>query len=76
MKVDIESNSIRALVIATESPSTTDLGGLQGDVQCVPFADRGFMNAALDATEILRAYAGRDAGLQQTPHSHSLGWAS
>ena len=74
--MEIESIRIRALVIATESPSTTDLGGLQGDVQRVPLADRGFMNAALDATEILRACAGREAGLQQTPHSHSLGWRS
>jgi len=46
-------------VVLMVEEGVTDLGGLQGDVQRIHFADRGFMNAALDAVEILRA--GREA---------------
>jgi hypothetical protein len=48
-------------VVLMVEGGVTDLGGLQGDVQRIPFEDRGFMNAALDAVEVLRAYAGREA---------------
>lgn len=50
----------KPIVLMVEE-GVTDLGGLQGDVQRIHFAERGFMNAALDAAEILRAYAGREA---------------
>jgi hypothetical protein len=36
----------------------TDLGGLQGDWQRIHFGAKGFLNAALEAVEQLRSYAG------------------
>lgn len=49
----------KPVVIMVEE-GVTDFGGLQGDVQRIHFADKGFMTAALDAADILRAYSGRD----------------
>lgn len=48
-------------VVLMVEQGVTDLGGLQGDVQKIHFAERGFMNAALDAVVVLREYAGRQA---------------
>ncbi len=49
----------KPVVIMVEE-GVTDLGGLQGDVQRIHFAVKGFMKAALDAAKILRAYSGRE----------------
>jgi hypothetical protein len=47
----------KALVLMVEE-GVTDFGGLQGDWQRIPFGPKGFLNAAFEAVDQLKSYAG------------------